>query len=405
MKRHYSRLWGNTLSGAAGIIYLAWHGQAELDYRHASDSAALWRTFVERETESLRAELPGVQQIWMRDDLFLCLPLSGDDAEVQEERLLELASRLKRDWEPSFRSVASSDLSPGMALHTGIAYLRDIGQRANSSWWYEGMKRALVHGQHLFATERSMKLRLFEQLTRKRMLYPVFQPIISLRDESVYGYEALSRFPANRWFAGPQQLFDFASREGMVYVLDRLARERAIESSEGLAGGQKLFINLTAQIMDDPQFTPGQTLSLLAKMGLSAHHVVFEITERSSIEDFEAAKRTLDHYRSQGFQIAIDDAGAGYSSLQSIVELQPDFIKIDRSLIRGIHADAVKGHIVHTFTEFASKMGSAIIAEGIETEEELSFIRGMGVPLAQGYHLGRPQGAIIAGQQGEKERR
>ncbi|TYP74155.1 EAL domain-containing protein [Paenibacillus methanolicus] len=394
MNRHYSRLWGKSRPGAAGIIYLAWHGPGKDEYRRRSWSAAQWRNFIERETEALRAELPGVQQIWMREDLFLCLPMSGDDGELQEERLLDLANRLKRDWEPSFRGVARSDMLAGMALHTGIAYMRANGQRLNSSWWYEGMKRALVHGQHLFATERSMKLRLFDQLTRKRMLYPVFQPIISLRDESVYGYEALSRFPANQWFPGPQQLFDFASAEGMVYVLDRLARERAIESSAGLSGGQKLFINLTAQIMDDPQFTPGQTLSLLADMGLSAHHVVFEITERSSIEDFQAAKRTLDHYRSQGFQIAIDDAGAGYSSLQSIVELQPDFIKIDRSLIRGIHADAVKGHIVHTFTEFASKMGSAIIAEGIETEEELSYIRDMGVPLAQGYHLGRPQEAI-----------
>lgn len=397
MKRHYNRRWGKAISGAAGIIYLAWHGTGKDEQRRGSHSNAQWRRFVERETDALRAELPEVQQIWIRDDLFLCLPMPGDDAELQEERLLELASRLKRDWDRSFRSIAVPDMLAGMALHTGIAYMRNIDHPGNSSWWYEGMKQALVHGQHLYATERSLKLRLFEQLTRKRLLYPVFQPIVSLRDESVYGYEALSRFPANRWFEGPQQLFDFASQEGMVYILDRLARECAIESSGGLAGGQKLFVNLTAQIMDDPQFTPGQTLSQLAKMGLSAHHVVFEITERSSIEDFEAAKRTLDHYRSQGFQIAIDDAGAGYSSLQSIVELQPDFIKIDRSLIRGIHADPVKGHIVHTFTEFASKMGSAIIAEGIETEEELSYIRGMGVPFAQGYHLGRPQGAISAG--------
>ncbi|MBW7458637.1 EAL domain-containing protein, partial [Paenibacillus sepulcri] len=244
------------------------------------------------------------------------------------------------------------------------------------------------------ATERSLQRRAFEQLLHSRDIFPVYQPIYSLRSGDVYGYEALSRFPDKRWFEGPQQLFAYAAEEGMIYGLDRLARERAIEGSAGLASGQKLFINMTAQIMNDPSFTPGQTLYLLERFGLSPHNVVFEITERSSFEDFGAAKKMFDHYRNQGYQIAIDDAGAGYSSLQSIVELQPDFIKIDRSLIHGIHLNAMKEQIVHTFTEFAAKMGISIVAEGIEEQEELQHMRDMGVDYAQGYLLGRPQPAI-----------
>jgi EAL domain-containing protein (putative c-di-GMP-specific phosphodiesterase class I) len=231
-------------------------------------------------------------------------------------------------------------------------------------------------------------------LIHDRSIFPVYQPIVSLKCGTAFGYEALSRFLDKRWFDGPQQLFAFAADEGMVYALDRLARERAIEGSTGLGMHQKLFINITAQIMNDPSFTPGQTLLLLERFGLSPHNVVFEITERSSFEDFGAAKKLLDHYRNQGYQIAIDDAGAGYSSLQSIVEIKPDFIKIDRSLIQGIHLEPMKQQIVRTFTEFAAKMDISLVAEGIEEEEELHQVRSMGVGYAQGFLLGKPQPVI-----------
>src|SRR5690606_12263676 len=135
----------------------------------------------------------------------------------------------------------------------------------------------------------------------------------------------------------------------------KLAREKAIAGCCELNKYQKVFINIPAQVIHDPQFTPGQTMKVLGAFGLAPHNVVFEITERSSIEDFSATKRLLEHYRIQGYQIAIDDAGAGYSSMQAIAELQPDYIKIDRSLIQNIHKDQIKEYIVDTFVTFAQK--------------------------------------------------
>lgn len=312
-----------------------------------------------------------------------------------EEQLLELGSQMKKDWQHRFMDSAFGGKVPELNLHAGVSIL-DNDIHSEQERLYEGIKRAIIHGQTKCATERGLKRRTLDQILQGRLIQPVYQPIISLQcgTDAAYGYEALSRVPSQRWFDGPLGLFDFAAEEGLTYSVDRLARERAIECCTGLSSGQKLFINITAQIMQDPTFTPGQTLLLLERYGLSPHHVVFEITERSSIEDFASAKKLLQHYRSQGYQIAIDDAGAGYSSLQSIVELKPDYIKIDRSLISGIHQDEMKGHLVHTFTELAKQMNISLVAEGIEEEAELQFVKELGVQYAQGYLLGRPRPTI-----------
>lgn len=347
--------------------------------------------------EQMHGPLRGASFLWMRDDLYITLPIIGSDDLGVEEQLLELGCRLQQEWEERYfiAALGGGGELLDLRLHAGISIMENNGAAGQESdLWYEGMKRAIVHGQSVCAVQRSLQRKALEGMIRGRLITPVYQPIISLKNGAVYGYEALSRCPENRWFQGPEQLFSFASDEGMVYTLDRLARERAIECSAGLSSQQKLFINITAQIMNDPFFTPGQTLLLLERYGLSPTNVVFEITERSSIEDFGAAKRTLGHYRNQGYQIAIDDAGAGYSSLQSIVELEPDYIKIDRSLIRDIHRDGMKEHIVHTFIDLAAKMGVSLVAEGIETEAELLHMEAMGVHYAQGYYLGKPRLAV-----------
>ncbi|SFS56771.1 EAL domain-containing protein [Paenibacillus sp. BC26] len=379
-----------------GIIYFAWQGKAieQEDVKVKLD--AKWRGFAEQVmTEQDAVSTTGLSKLWMRDDLFVCLALPPSRFRSPEEELLTLGSRLKLDWEERFMAAAFGGAIPELKLHAGVSFL-DGSILSEEERLYDGIKRAIIHGQPSGATERSLKRRALEHILMERLIHPVYQPIISLQcgTEAAYGYEALSRLPDRRWFDGPLQLFDFASEEGMTYSLDRLARERAIEGSAGLSAGQKLFINITAKIMNDPSFTTGRTMLLLEQYGLSPHHVVFEITERSSIEDFGAAKKILQHYRTQGYQIAIDDAGAGYSSLQSIVELEPDYIKIDRSLIHGIHQDSMKAHLVQTFTELAAKMGISLVAEGIEEESELHYIKSIGVHYAQGYLLGRPQPSI-----------
>ncbi|WP_274366131.1 GGDEF domain-containing protein [Paenibacillus thermotolerans] len=230
----------------------------------------------------------------------------------------------------------------------------------------------------------------FLDILERGIVTSVYQPIICLSNSAAFGYEALTRGPEGSRFHSPLALFEYAEKNGYLYELDRLTREKALAGCGSLRSDQKLFINIQAGVIHDPNFMPGVTIKRLHEYGLQPHNVVFEITERSSIDDFSTTKQILQHYRHQGYQIAIDDAGAGYSSLQAIVELQPDFIKIDRSLIQNIHTDHVKQGLLDIFITFAGKMNIKLIAEGIELEDELTKLVRMGVHYGQGYLLGRP---------------
>ncbi|WP_171683729.1 GGDEF domain-containing protein [Paenibacillus planticolens] len=240
-------------------------------------------------------------------------------------------------------------------------------------------------------SSQSEELREFYDIIENGSIHSVYQPIVSMEDGQVMGYEALIRGPEKSTFHSPLNLFQFAENHGELYKLEQLAREKAIQGSILEHPQQLLFINISSHVLYDPGFVPGKTLEKLQKYGLRPSNVVFEITERTSIEDFSLAQKILEHYRKQGYRIAIDDAGAGYSSMQAIAELQPDFIKIDRSLIQDIHRNKVKEYILETFVTFAQKMNIFLIAEGIEKEDELIKLARLGVHYAQGFLLGKPK--------------
>ncbi|MGG1638330.1 EAL domain-containing protein [Paenibacillus sp. NRS-1760] len=384
----------NVSSGHLGIIYLSWQFPTDVRKNHLSAQHEKWRVFAENEVKAAFGSsllYEGLQ--WMKEDLFIHMRLPAGHQMLQEDWLLELAYKHTADWEKQFAEEICYEGLAGVLgkLHIGVSVVPNDNDPVDGLVWYDAMKKAILHGQSAGSMERSLKRRALERVISERLIQPVYQPIVSLlREGEVFGFEALSRTLDQTWFSGPMELFQCAEQENLTYSLDRLAREKAIDGCLRLMPGQKLFINVMAQIMEDPSFSPGQTLSLLEQHKLSPHHVVFEITERSSIADFGSVKKALEHYRSQGYQIAIDDVGAGYSSLQSIAELRPDYLKVDRSIIQNIHLDEMKEHILYTLVQIAAKMNISIIAEGIELEAELAKVREMGIVYAQGYLLGRP---------------
>lgn len=375
-----------------GIIYLSWdewngYGYDGLLQTHPG-VAASWKEFAEVEGEKVfRGTLVQATLHWRHNDLFISVKLPSGNHGSLDNGLTEFALDIKRLWETAF--LRKIGIRRGH-LRVGASVTNMAGAIDEECLWYEAVKKAVVQGQSAVDLERSYKRRAFGKLLEGGALYPVYQPIMSLGSGEIFGYEALTRLKDMSLFDGPLELFGFAEKEGQVYALDRVARELAIDGCTELKEGQKLFINVMAQIMEDPDFSPGQTISLLEQHRLSPHQVVFEITERNSIEDYPSVKKALQHYRSQGYRIAIDDVGAGYSSLQSIVELRPDYMKVDRSIIQHIHCDDVKEHILTTLQEVAGKIGAELIAEGIETGEELDKLAQMDIPYAQGYWLGRP---------------
>ena len=227
-------------------------------------------------------------------------------------------------------------------------------------------------------------------IIREKKITPVFQPIVSLADGEPLGYEALARGPAGSPLHMPTDLFEAAARCKLLPALEHVCREVAIQQARMLAPGQQLFLNVTPEVINDPEFRNGRTKQVVLHHGLIPEQVAFEITERTAISDFGNFTRALHHYRRQGYCIAVDDAGAGYSSLQAIAELYPDFIKLDMSIVRDIHNNPFKIAILEALVNLAAAMNSKIIAEGVETEDELTTVMKLGVGYAQGYLLARP---------------
>ena len=222
-------------------------------------------------------------------------------------------------------------------------------------------------------------------------LHSLFQPIICLSERRILGYEALSRGPSNSPLHSPIALFAVARQAGRLSELEIACRESACRrfNEQQLPG--KLFLNVSPESLLEAAHQPGRTLQLLDDFGIPPSQVVIELTEQTPTDDFELLQTALHHYRAMGFSIALDDLGAGYSSLRLWSELRPDYVKIDRHFIDGIHQDALKREFVGSILQIAKASRAQVIAEGIELPEELAVLTELGVDLVQGYLLCRPQ--------------
>lgn len=232
--------------------------------------------------------------------------------------------------------------------------------------------------------------RMLESTIAGEEVSAIFQPIVDLRSGTICGYEALSRPTSGCPFKNVSELFDAAEQEEMLWGLEGVTRRLSLDAASNWPGDTQLFLNTTPQVFADPRFT--QTLAEAVRQipGLSSSRIVLEITERAEQQYMDGLEEQVKLAKAAGFQIAIDDVGAGTSGLQRIVGLRPHWLKLDRELIAGIHNDRVKQHLVRFFLHFARMSGVRIIAEGIEEREELEVLSHLGVVFGQGYLLGRP---------------
>lgn len=185
-------------------------------------------------------------------------------------------------------------------------------------------------------------------------------------------------------------LFDVARREGRLTDLDLLCRRAGINSFKEKRLAGKLFLNTTPQELLEPGYKTGLTLDFLHEIGLRPERVVLELTEQYPMSDFRVMSKALEHYRAMGFEIAIDDLGAGYFGLRRWSELRPEYVKIDRHFIQNIHTDNVKQSFVRSIVDLAKELNCKLIAEGIEGREESQTLMEIGIPFGQGYYFSRP---------------
>ncbi|MCK8826525.1 EAL domain-containing protein [Natroniella acetigena] len=234
-----------------------------------------------------------------------------------------------------------------------------------------------------------------DRIIEYQLVTTLFQPIIELTTGKILGYEALSRGPVNSPLHKPLDLFKVAREANKLFALEKVCRRQALLNFEQFNNtiDYKLFINVDPQVVTDQNFRSGTTKKLIDQLSLSQENIVIELTEHTPIEDFEAFNLALDNY--QGYQLAIDDTGAGHSGLQSLVSIAYNFIKLDRSLIQGIDHNFVKQALLESIVDFATKVNSTLIAEGIEREEELNLLAELGIDYGQGYFIAPPAKGII----------
>lgn len=218
----------------------------------------------------------------------------------------------------------------------------------------------------------------------------VFQPIVDLKSGEIAGFETLTRLSDPSEFKSPSELFDAAEKAGELWSLEEVTRRVSLASASGWPSGSKLFLNTTPQVFADPRFCSELLRAVRATEGLTPTRIVLEITERSAHHHDHSLDEQVRMVKAAGFEVAIDDVGAGTSGLNRIMALRPHWLKLDRELIENISHDRVRQNLIRFFLRFATLSGVKLIAEGIEREDELAMLMELGVVYGQGYLLGRP---------------
>jgi diguanylate cyclase (GGDEF)-like protein len=240
------------------------------------------------------------------------------------------------------------------------------------------------------ATHRIFTMKTLQDILKQRDLSALFQPVMDFSGGTFLGFEGLIRGPADNPLHSPINLFGAAKQQGLSLEIEMLCRQIVLESfaAQNLPG--KLFLNVSPEALTHPSFKNGQTLAYLENLSIDPNRVIIEITENQPTFDFEGMRNALLHYRSMGFQIAIDDLGEGFSSLRLWSELRPEFVKVDMHFVQGVNTDPLKQQFLRSIQSIALSSGTQVIAEGIETAAEFRTIRDIGIACGQGYFIARP---------------
>lgn len=320
--------------------------------------------------------------------VFLSPRRAGGTAHIAD--LQAAASRIEDYLNRTLTGLASPYLNGqlnvtvgfGLVLHNPLVMPERLVARLVQDAWES------VRFQHLQRRFRN-RSRL-QEIVLNNEIRTFFQPIVNMREKSIVGYEALTRGPEGTPLQSPLSLFDVAAESELVFELDRLCRRRALTFSGGLPSAVKVFINLMPSSMYDPDFQGNGFLRELDELGLRPQQIVFELTEKYAIENYSLFGEAMRNLTRLGFSIAVDDIGAGHSGLEKIANLQPDYLKFDIDLTRKIDESYVRREMVRALKTLADKMGSVVIAEGIERPAERDILLDLGITIGQGYLLGRP---------------
>ncbi|HEV7921898.1 MAG TPA: EAL domain-containing protein [Thermoanaerobaculia bacterium] len=262
---------------------------------------------------------------------------------------------------------------------------------------YVGMQTAADAVRDAEQQRKKQLTRELRDIIRRKRVTTLFQPIVRARELTVFGYEILTRGPANSSFRNSDMLFAFARETKLAWALEAIALDNALKRLREVdLLDRKFLLNLEAEMFGESEFRIHEMAAFFAE---HRGQFVFELTERAAIEDYAVFRRLLDEFREKGIEVAIDDAGSGYASLEAIAALSPDYLKVTKSLVSALGAEPIKQDLVKMLVDLAAKIGAKTIAEGIETVEEYEACRDLGIDLLQGYFFAHPQEQLRLGDE------
>lgn len=330
-------------------------------------------------------EVIGVKQFRWDD---FCLFIK-DSEQLSFEDFTDKSARMRKELELKLRKSPLQKQGVSLHFQVGFHMLADE---------IESTQAAVLKAFHYAQSIASKRLPTSISLSRKDLLSildtegitVLAQPIISLKDGSVFGWELLTRGPVNSPYHRPSELFEHAYQADLLSPMEFLVIKKAFQEMSKREIREQVFINVTPVSLLNPFFLDLLLDNLRMYPQIKATQIVLEITERHIIRDFRHISSMMEEYRIHGFRFAVDDAGAGYSSLQTITELIPDIIKIDKSMIQDIDQITVKQSLLKALVHFAENINCKVIAEGIERKEEAELLTSMNVQMGQGFYFGRP---------------
>lgn len=229
-------------------------------------------------------------------------------------------------------------------------------------------------------------------IEKLKILDVAFQPILNIDTGKIFGVEALLRNYIEAGYSSIFELFDDVHKDNLLYSFDIKLRKKALKKFTTITGYDniKMFYNLDNRVIEMPNFKHGNTNRLLKKYNINKNNICFEISERHQFKSHLNMEEIILHYKNEKFCIAIDDFGVGYSGYKLLYDVKPDIIKIDRFFLTDIQKDMKKKLMTRSITQLAIELGIKVIAEGIETKEELLTCRDIGCHFIQGYLIQKP---------------
>lgn len=311
-----------------------------------------------------------------------------DGRPFDRTNLTRVRHRLNRGIQARIE-LALPEAGEHYGVYVGAAMLRHEPGVDSERIVYRGLEESFADALVEQKKEGLNQAVHLQRILRHEQIRIVYQPLVDLAAQRVIGYEALTRL-TNGQFSRPDLLFKVAHENGALWALERLCRRRALENLPPLDSDQKLFLNIEPDSFHDPELARRPFYEHLEAAGMRPDQLVLELTEHAAVSDFSEMRRVLKTIRKLGFHLAMDDVGSGYAGLQAIAEIKPDYLKVDMTLVRNLHRDRIKRELIETIRRFSDTTGTILVAEGVETLEELDSLARAGVRCAQGFLFARP---------------